>query len=290
MRAQWKYFFLQLNLKSDFLASTPPPYLTPSADISPHLTLHFLSYDLSLLSLSPSLPCSFTLSSCCQSLLLYVCVCMCVCKTVRPLSHDMAECSSPGAVMRHGEHSDYGDTCRRSFRLPFSTNLSLSLTLCLSLSHTQSLSIHVSLMSFRAPFFFFTLLFVAFSAFFLLPLLIFLSVHLSPPFSSLNMFFFPNTSVLRPNPLSLFSLSMSRKITFVLYSLSFILQSHHRQEVKPNLSLLLLHTAYPLLWNLIIHHVYILAKTQGRAGLLKILHLLLFKSRGLQQINCTFSF
>ena len=59
----------------DFLASTPPPYLTPSADISPHLTLHSQSYNLSL-SLSLSLPCSFTLSPCCQSLLLYVCVCV----------------------------------------------------------------------------------------------------------------------------------------------------------------------------------------------------------------------
>ena len=137
----------------DFLTSTPPPYLTPLADISPHLTLHFLSYDLSLsVSLCLSLFPARSPSHPAVSLSSFVCVCMCVCKTVRPLSHDMAECSSPGAVMRRGEHLDYGDTCRRSFRLPFSTNLSHSLTL-----HTQSLSIHVSLMlmSFRALFFFF---------------------------------------------------------------------------------------------------------------------------------------
>ena len=67
----------------DFLTSTPPPYLTPLADISPHLTLHFLSYDLSLsVSLSLSLSSLLVHPLILLSVSPPLCVCVCVC--VRP--------------------------------------------------------------------------------------------------------------------------------------------------------------------------------------------------------------
>lgn len=118
---------LFLNLKvshpcwQDILIFTRCPsshefYLTPSLYISPHLSLVCATTAPSL-PLSPSHP----------PVGLELCVCV-----LRSLSHDLAECSGPGAVMCCGAQSDDGDTCHRSFWI--SSNLTLSLTLSFTLS------------------------------------------------------------------------------------------------------------------------------------------------------------
>lgn len=61
-------------------------------------------------------PFPFILSSSCWSLSLILSLSLCV---LRLFSHNMAECSSPGAFVCYGAHSNDEDTCRTYFRLPF---------------------------------------------------------------------------------------------------------------------------------------------------------------------------
>ncbi len=144
---------------SSFHSPPPPPYLTPSLDISPHLNLHFHCPTTSLSlppALSPSHP-PVTLSYC-----VYVCVCVCVCVCVwgrwamtwlsaAALGQSCAVVLGRTMETRVADLSGYHSalTC---------LSLSLSLSNPLSLRHTHIcthtfLSIHLSFMSFWAFFF-----------------------------------------------------------------------------------------------------------------------------------------
>lgn len=174
-----------------------------SASLPWHSFFHSLPLLLRLILLPhlTSLPLSFTLSSSCQSLILHLHVCttcMCVYSTacVWDLSsRGMAECSGPEAVMCHGAQSDDGDTCQRSFRLLFSTNLSLSLKIV----HTHTIPLHLLILYVPLSLFSCSLL-LSQHLFSPVSLHLFLSFCFSPPFPSLNIFF-PNTSVLHFKPL-----------------------------------------------------------------------------------------
>lgn len=195
--------FLSLaGLALSFSLATPPPsYLTPSLDISAHLNLCLLWIQPFTLYLTLSLsPRYFTVASSCHPIML------CVCESTEPW-HGRVQHPWGSHAPWYAVDGDDGDTCHRSFRLPFSVKLSLYP----SISHTQTifllpLSFYIFLRSLLALWCF---------------LIIFLPSFIRLPQLSVTTAkqFFPpaHTSVPHTNPLTL----VNKNITLQLFCPAF---------------------------------------------------------------------